>query len=164
MFSKSSTKRSAERLFEERLYEQVVTELSRGEKRQGLWAKAIADAEGIDEKAKSFYIKYRVQSLKDEWSLAEHEKAQKEENNKRKELQALRERNAILRKNSRNKFKNEMLGFAAFFTAIVSLLLTIVGATAIPEQGLFAVCMVVFFGAITYKLWRFAFSKDTGSL
>ena len=100
MFSRSSTKRSAERLFDERLYEQVVTELSRGEIRQGLWAKAIADAEGIDEKAKSFYIKYRVQSLKDEWSLAEHEKAQKDENNKRKELQALRERNAILKKNS----------------------------------------------------------------
>jgi hypothetical protein len=54
------------RLFEERLYEQVVAEMQRGERRNGIWAKAFADANGVDEHAKANYIRYRVQSLKDE--------------------------------------------------------------------------------------------------
>lgn len=69
MFNKLLALRSAHRLIEEQLYEQVVVELADGVKRQGLWAKAIADSEGHEDKAKSLYIKYRVQSMKDELAL-----------------------------------------------------------------------------------------------
>lgn len=69
MFDKWSAVRSAHRLIEEQLYEQVVIELAEGMKRPGLWAKAIADSDGYEERAKSLYIKYRVQSIKDESAI-----------------------------------------------------------------------------------------------
>lgn len=61
---------AAARLVEERLYEQVVRELSEGQRRDGLWAKAIADCDGSEERSKALYIKYRVQSLKDELEVS----------------------------------------------------------------------------------------------
>ena len=71
MFDKISHLSAIERLREEKLYEQVLNELSQGKKRDGLWAKALAYSEGSDEKAKALYIKYRVQSIKDELEIAE---------------------------------------------------------------------------------------------
>ena len=57
---------------EEQIYAQVYEEISKGEKREGLWAKALAGSEGGGEaKAKSLYIKYRAQSIKDEANVAE---------------------------------------------------------------------------------------------
>lgn len=58
---------------EERLYEQVVTELTNGHRRDGLWAKALANADGEEERTKALYIQYRVQSLKDETELSREE-------------------------------------------------------------------------------------------
>ena len=66
MFEKFRRKSALARLQEEKLYEQVLLELSTGHKRNGLWAKAIADCNGAEEKAESLYIRYRVQSMKDE--------------------------------------------------------------------------------------------------
>ena len=61
--------RAADRLIEEKFYEQVVIELESGERRNGLWAKAVADTDGKEGRAEAQYIKYRVQSLKDELKL-----------------------------------------------------------------------------------------------
>ena len=61
---------AAARLVEEELYEQVVRELSEGQRRDGLWAKAIAHSDGSEDRAKALYIKYRVQSLRDELEIA----------------------------------------------------------------------------------------------
>jgi hypothetical protein len=61
---------AANRLLEERLYEQVVGELANGVRRDGLWAKAIALSDGSTERAKALYIQFRVQSLKDEQEIA----------------------------------------------------------------------------------------------
>lgn len=48
---------------EEALYEHVANEMKRGERREGLWLKAMADS-GMDEtKAKAAYTKARVKSL-----------------------------------------------------------------------------------------------------
>lgn len=66
LFEKFRRKSAAARLQEEQLYEQVIQELSMGEKRAGLWAKALADCDGSEQKANSLYIRYRVQSIKDE--------------------------------------------------------------------------------------------------
>lgn len=57
------------RALDESLYEIVAAEIDRGERRPGLWAKAIADCRGSEAKATSLYLKYRVQSLKDELTL-----------------------------------------------------------------------------------------------
>lgn len=66
------SKTSAERrLLEERLYAEVVQELSQGIRRDGLWAKAIANSNGSDGLAKSLYIRYRVQSILDEMEISE---------------------------------------------------------------------------------------------
>jgi hypothetical protein len=51
---------------EEILYEIVTAELEKGYKKKGLLAKARADCSGEEHKVESTYIKYRVQSLKDE--------------------------------------------------------------------------------------------------
>ena len=50
---------------------EVSNEISNGIRRDGLWAKAITNSNGSEEKAKSLYIKYRIQSIKDEIKLAE---------------------------------------------------------------------------------------------
>lgn len=89
------------RLFEEQIYAQVVEELTQGKRRDGLWARAIAESEAREDKAKSLYIRYRVQSIKDEIKVSE--KARKaeeerqattraiEEERKKREAQAKRE-------------------------------------------------------------------------
>lgn len=71
MFEKFRRKSAAARLEEEQLYEQVLQELSRGEKRAGLWAKALANCDGLEQKAESLYIRYRVQSIRDEVEIME---------------------------------------------------------------------------------------------
>jgi hypothetical protein len=45
---------------EEELYAAAMDELERGIPRLGLWAKAFADADGNENKAKALYLKYRV--------------------------------------------------------------------------------------------------------
>ncbi len=66
LFERLKLASAAKRLLEEKLYEKVVEELATGHKRNGLWAKAIANSNGVEEKAKALYIQYRVQSIKDE--------------------------------------------------------------------------------------------------
>jgi len=71
LFEKFRRTSAATRLLEEQLYEQVVQELSNGQRRDGLWAKALANSDGLEEKAKALYIRYRVQSIKDEIEIHE---------------------------------------------------------------------------------------------
>lgn len=70
MFEKFKTNQAISRLTEEKIYEQVADEIQNGIRRNGLWAKAIAEAELNDEKAKAIYIKLRVQSIIDEINLS----------------------------------------------------------------------------------------------
>ena len=65
-------KSTIERIAEEKLYEIVVEEMKRNEKREGLWAKAIVEANGDRESAQAVYIKLRVQALKDEIEVAQY--------------------------------------------------------------------------------------------
>jgi hypothetical protein len=66
---KSSAERSEERLLEEKLYEQVAQDLVQGKRREGIWAKALANSNGSESQAQSLYIKYHVQALKDELNI-----------------------------------------------------------------------------------------------
>ena len=81
---KSSAERSEERLLEEKLYEQVAQDLAQGKRREGIWAKALANSNGSQSQAQSLYIKYHVQALKDELHV-ENEISQQATQNEPKE-------------------------------------------------------------------------------
>jgi DNA-directed RNA polymerase subunit M/transcription elongation factor TFIIS len=67
------------RLTEEVLYAEVLREVEGGVRRDGLWAKALSETDFDEAKAKSLYIKLRVQSLKDELTVARESGRQEEE-------------------------------------------------------------------------------------
>jgi len=74
------------RVSEEKLYEQVAMDLKNGSRKEGLYAKALVDANGSAELANAFYIKHAVQSLQDELMLeAEQERALYQQKNKPEE-------------------------------------------------------------------------------
>jgi len=56
---------------DELLYEYVLNEMESGVIVKGLWGKAIANSNGIEANAKSIYMKYRVQSIKDIFTARE---------------------------------------------------------------------------------------------
>ena len=51
---------------EEALYAMAMEEVTSGDLKPGLWAKAFADSEGSEARAKALYLKLRVQTMKDE--------------------------------------------------------------------------------------------------
>lgn len=54
---------------EEALYEQVASEISGGQIRQGLWLKATVESDGDDFKARAIYTRYRVEQLAGELAV-----------------------------------------------------------------------------------------------
>lgn len=70
LFKKYVLKSAISRRHDEVLYARVLDELKSGSRREGLWAKAIADCSGDEGRAKSLYIKYRVQSIKDDIEIS----------------------------------------------------------------------------------------------
>lgn len=64
---RSRSNRSADaRAIEEAIYQQVADEIASGVRRDGLWAKAIADTGGVMDAAKARYIQLRAQSIRDD--------------------------------------------------------------------------------------------------
>ncbi|MDF1884478.1 hypothetical protein JHD49_11050 [Sulfurimonas sp. SAG-AH-194-C21] len=78
MFVKSDLEKAKERKIEEYYFNLVALELEKGIKHNPTWAKAISESKGDIEIAKSCYINYQVQSLKDDTLLQEEEYSQKE--------------------------------------------------------------------------------------
>jgi hypothetical protein len=62
---------AVERVAEERIYELVMREIESGQRRDGLWLKAVENSGGDEKRAKILYIKYRVQSMKDEIEISQ---------------------------------------------------------------------------------------------
>ena len=60
---------ASSRLTDEALYAAAIREMESGVRRDGLYAKALADAEGDVTRAAGLYIKLRVQSMKDATAL-----------------------------------------------------------------------------------------------
>jgi len=71
MFDFFKVKKIINRDNDEFLYGEVLTEMDNGTIHKNLWAKAMAMSEGNDAKAKSLYMQYRVQKIKDELQLIE---------------------------------------------------------------------------------------------
>lgn len=76
------------RRLEESLFQQVADEIGQGIRREGLWAKALANAQGSPELARSLYIKLRVQALKDEIDLAEEQQELDRERREKERIDA----------------------------------------------------------------------------
>ena len=66
LFDKVKKTTIESRRYEEKLYEVALEEVEAGEVRKGLYAKAIAKADGDKEKADGIYLKLRVQSIMDD--------------------------------------------------------------------------------------------------
>lgn len=71
IFTSAKAKLAAQKLAEEQLYEFAAEEIAANNIRPGLWAKAIAESDGDDAKAKARYIKLRVETMKAETDLAD---------------------------------------------------------------------------------------------
>lgn len=59
------------RVTEEALYAEALREVEAGQRRDGLWAKALAECTMDVQRAQALYLKLRVQSLKDEVAVVE---------------------------------------------------------------------------------------------
>ena len=62
---KVETTHTDSRLEDELIYKHILEEMDSGVIRDGLYAKALANSNGDEAKAKSLYMKYRLQSVKD---------------------------------------------------------------------------------------------------
>jgi hypothetical protein len=49
---------------EQSYYDAVASEIQRQQLNPGLWARALAEADGSDERARSLYIRFRVEELR----------------------------------------------------------------------------------------------------
>lgn len=75
---------------EEAIYQAVAEEIASGVRRDGLWAKAIAETGGSIDAAKARYIQLRAQSLIDETAL--FKRAKQEELQRRRADEQIKER------------------------------------------------------------------------
>ncbi len=66
LFDKVKKTTIESRRYEEKLYEVALEEVEAGERRKGLYSKALAKADGDTEKADGIYLKLRVQSIMDD--------------------------------------------------------------------------------------------------
>ena len=63
---------------QEPYYEEALNEMNTGERRPGIYAKALADSLGDEKKIDALYLKYRVESLIEEAERIEAEKIEAE--------------------------------------------------------------------------------------
>jgi hypothetical protein len=93
LFDKVKKTTIESRRYEEKLYEVALEEVEAGEVRKGLYAKAVAKADGDKEKADGIYLKLRVQSITDD---IESDQIDRRDNERAyKALQELRNAEAI---------------------------------------------------------------------
>ena len=97
IFTSAKAKLAAKKLAEEQLYEFAAEEIAANNIRPGLWAKAIAESDGDDAKAKARYIKLRVETMKAETDLQDYasEYAHKAEADMHKQEEERRREEAI---------------------------------------------------------------------
>jgi len=100
------------RRYEEKLYEVALEEVEAGERRKGLYSKALAKADGDTEKADGIYLKLRVQSIMDD---IESEKIDRRDGERAyKALQELRNTEVIESKPDLKTECRELLGYKGY--------------------------------------------------
>lgn len=71
MFKKYKLNRAISRVVEDKLYEMALEEVENDILIKGAWARALSQSDGIDAKAKSIYLQYRVEAMKNEAQIME---------------------------------------------------------------------------------------------
>jgi len=71
-FNQIKKRKIQSRIEDEDIYKQVVNEISNGVMKEGIWGKALSESNGDNEGAKSIYIKYRAQSLKNAKEISKY--------------------------------------------------------------------------------------------
>ncbi len=74
IFEQEQIQSALNRLAEEELYAIVLAEVEGGIRKDGVWENALTDASFDENIAKTLYMRYRVQSLKDEILIREIER------------------------------------------------------------------------------------------
>ena len=69
LLSKVRTSVALNRKAQEVLYEMALDEFEAGDIRRGLWAQALAEADGDEARAKGFYLKLRVRAMQDDGAI-----------------------------------------------------------------------------------------------
>ena len=112
LFDKVKKTTIESRRYEEKLYEVALEEVEAGERRKGLYSKALAKADGDTEKADGIYLKLRVQSIMDD---IESEQIDRRDNERAyKALQEFRNAEAIESKPDLKTECRELLGYKGY--------------------------------------------------
>ena len=107
LFSSAKAKLAASKLAEEQLYAHAAEEVASGQIRQGLWAKAIAEADGDETAAKGRYLKLRVEMMKAEADLLDHAEKELVREFDLAEEREKREREAQANKNNKQAARRD---------------------------------------------------------
>lgn len=94
---------------EDAIYEKVMLEIEENNKVKSTWAKALAQSEGVKDRAESLYINFRVQNIKNEVEKILEIKEEQEQKNKLKTLGGkplTQKEKAFLEKYSVNEFSS----------------------------------------------------------
>jgi lipid II:glycine glycyltransferase (peptidoglycan interpeptide bridge formation enzyme) len=102
IFDRIKDQRTASRIEEEWLYQTALKEIESGQRRPGLWAKALAETSGDESAAKAAYLKLLVQRFKDEAHI--------EKRNRQKELRDLAQEQERLRRKAQEESANNAAG------------------------------------------------------
>jgi lipopolysaccharide export LptBFGC system permease protein LptF len=96
---------ASSRISEEVLYAEALREIEDGLRRDGLWAKALAQSNMRQEDAEACYLKLRVQSLRDEIEIAAQQ-AERGARHKRDDDKQVLVRQAAVDQSARNQERN----------------------------------------------------------
>lgn len=85
MLKKFRFNRAVSKIVEDKLYEMALEEVESGILKKGPWARALSQSDGLDAKARSIYLQFRVEAMKNEAEIikAVLEETEKSENNER---------------------------------------------------------------------------------
>ena len=115
MFLKSDLEKAKERKKEEYYFNIIAKELEQNVKHNPTWAKALANSNGDTEKAKSHYINYRLQSLKDDTILQEEINNQKKATKIREEQLQEEERKWKKYKEQEEQMKEDKSSLLSYY-------------------------------------------------
>ncbi|HQI03845.1 MAG TPA: hypothetical protein PL195_01140 [bacterium] len=112
------------RLFDEKVYEMVLDEIAQDQKQPGLWAKAIADSSGNMDKAKSLYIKYRAEAIKQDIDFLKDNELKTERNETSPKTEIKPPNNPEnSNQTATSNLEEELSGWAIFFIIALSILI-----------------------------------------
>lgn len=100
MFKKYMLNRALSKMVEDKLYEMALDEVEKGILKKGAWARALSQSDGVDSKARSIYLRYRVESMKNENRIINAVIDEVRKTNKN-----INPRNQYIKKSSKNHIK-----------------------------------------------------------